>query len=93
MPRTKKAYDAPASDEWVQPVVEGYKLACCDCGLVHELDFRIHENGKIQFRARRNNRATSTMRYWKAKKREGLALYVGKETKRIINQAKLEEGG
>lgn len=25
---------------WVQPVMRGYKLACCDCGLVHLLEFR-----------------------------------------------------
>ena len=36
--------------EWVQPITEGYRMACCDCGLVHLMDFRIHE-GKIQFRA------------------------------------------
>lgn len=26
---------------WVKPVQEGYKMACCDCGLVHTMDFRI----------------------------------------------------
>lgn len=36
-------------------------MACCDCGLVHDMDFRIVE-GKIQFRARRNNRATGQLR-------------------------------
>ncbi len=25
---------------WSQPVMDGYKLACCDCGLVHDVDFR-----------------------------------------------------
>jgi len=55
------AYEEPGTDEWVQPVVEGYKMACCDCGLVHEMDFRI-ENGRIQFRVRRNNRATAGKR-------------------------------
>jgi hypothetical protein len=37
---------------WVQPVKRGYLLACCDCGLVHRMDFRI-ENGRVQFRAQR----------------------------------------
>jgi hypothetical protein len=47
--------------EWVQPVEEGYKMACCDCGLVHKMDFRIHE-GRVQFRAFRDNRATGQVR-------------------------------
>lgn len=37
---------------WVQPVMKGYLLSCCDCRLVHRLDFRIHK-GRIQFRAKR----------------------------------------
>ncbi len=36
--------------EWIQPVMEGYRMTCCDCGLVHLLDFRIVD-GKIQLRA------------------------------------------
>lgn len=56
----KKAKDG----EWLQPVRKGYKMACCDCGLVHTLDFRIHKN-RIQFRAFRNNRSTALMRRWR----------------------------
>lgn len=41
--------------EWVQPVRKGYLMQCCDCELVHSLDFRIvklpHGKTKIQFRA------------------------------------------
>lgn len=29
---------------WVVPKMKDYKMACCDCGLVHNLDFKI---GKI----------------------------------------------
>lgn len=43
--------------EWQQPVRKGYKLMCCDCGLVHTIDFRIIKS-KIQFRAYRNERST-----------------------------------
>jgi hypothetical protein len=25
---------------WIQPIMYGYKLACCDCGLVHTTEFR-----------------------------------------------------
>ena len=47
--------------EWAQPIQSGYKLSCCDCSLEHILDFRIR-NGRIQFRARRDNRATANKR-------------------------------
>lgn len=46
---------------WVQPVRKGYKLCCCDCGLVHDMDFRIKDN-RIQFRVARNNRSTAMVR-------------------------------
>jgi hypothetical protein len=26
--------------EWVQPIMNGYMMKCCDCGLVHEMQFR-----------------------------------------------------
>lgn len=54
-------YDEPQADEWVTPIRNGYKLGCCDCGLVHEIDFRVVKR-RIQFRVRRNNRSTAMMR-------------------------------
>lgn len=56
-----KRYDDVKAGQWVQPVRKDYKMACCDCGLVHVLDFRICR-GKIQFRAFRNNRSTAMIR-------------------------------
>lgn len=53
--------------DWVQPVVSGYRMSCCDCGLVHNMEFRLHE-GRIQFRASRHTRATAAMRTWKKRK-------------------------
>lgn len=46
---------------WVQPIRRGYKLACCDCGLVHDMDVRI-QKGRVQFRMARNNRSTGQVR-------------------------------
>lgn len=65
----------PNPDGWVSPRRTGYKMACCDCGLVHRLVFRIVPNDhgpgkKIQFRVERDNRATGQMRRWKGKKLE-----------------------
>lgn len=40
--------------EWQQPIRKNYLLQCCDCDLVHSLDFRLLKDGRgnfIQFRA------------------------------------------
>lgn len=54
-------YKTAQDGEWIQPIRKGYKFCCCDCNLVHKLDFRI-KNGRIQFRALRDNRATAQKR-------------------------------
>lgn len=44
--------------EWVQPVRRGYILECCDCGLIHRLNFRLAKRGNrnwIQFQAFRED--------------------------------------
>ena len=53
----RRVYDKPKPDEWVLPVAEGYQMECCDCGLVHTIDFRVVE-GRAQVRMRRDARAT-----------------------------------
>ena len=58
-------YDEPKEGEWIKPKRKGYKMACCDCGLVHRLDFKITKYGKghkIWFRAFRDNRSTGQIR-------------------------------
>lgn len=58
-------YYKPKAGEWVSPVHKGYKMACCDCGLVHNMDFRIVKRGRtqdVQFRVFRNNRSTAMKR-------------------------------
>lgn len=54
-------YEQPKAGQWVQPIRKGYKFSCCDCCLVHKLDFRIVK-GRVQFRVFRDNRATGQMR-------------------------------
>lgn len=49
------------SDGWISPVYKNYRLICCDCGLTHDFDFRIHK-GKIQIRIKRNDRSTALAR-------------------------------
>lgn len=47
--------------DWIQPIRTGYRMSCCDCGLVHEMAFRVYRC-RVQFRARRNARATAAVR-------------------------------
>ncbi len=54
-------YDNPKEGEWIQPIRKGYKFRCCDCGLVHNMDFRIRKR-RAQFRAFRNERSTGQIR-------------------------------
>lgn len=56
--------------DWFQPVPTGYKMSCCDCGLVHGVDFRIL-NGRVQLRVQRLNRSTAMKRRWMRRKTEG----------------------
>lgn len=48
--------------EWVQPKMKGYLMGCCDCGLVHAVDFKITGEKKIQFRASRARNHTARLR-------------------------------
>lgn len=38
------------------------KLACCDCGLVHNIGIAVEDNGNIGLAFERNVRATGQMR-------------------------------
>jgi len=46
---------------WITPVYKNFKIICCDCGLVHDVDFRVRA-GKVQFRVKRNNHSTANVR-------------------------------
>lgn len=51
--------------KWIQPHRRIYRIACCDCSLVHDMQFALEKRGKrawIFFRVRRNQRATGAMR-------------------------------
>lgn len=59
-------YPEAEEGEWITPQRRNWKLACCDCGLVHTLNFRLVKtlNGgnTIQFQVFRDNRATGQIR-------------------------------
>lgn len=47
--------------KWVKPV-QGFRFACCDCCLVHEMEFGRTSKRETIFRVRRHKRATAAMR-------------------------------
>lgn len=60
-------YNTVTDNRWVYPRHNGFRSACCDCGLVHSIDFRIVDGPRkgmksVKFRVYRNNRATAAMR-------------------------------
>lgn len=56
--------------EWQQPIQRGYLLGCCDCNLIHRVNFRVlnPKTGKlvrglkIQFQAERCRNLTKKFR-------------------------------
>lgn len=58
-------YPSIKNGEWVQPVRRGYRMACCDCGLVHVVNFKLIKCGRgniIRLQAFRDERATGQKR-------------------------------
>jgi hypothetical protein len=79
-------YEVPKEGDWVQPIRKGYKMRCCDCGLVHRLYFRIVGTGRgstIPFKVKRDNRATAACR----RKSLDLQFYAGERFVRAIGRA------
>lgn len=53
------------SSEWVQPKRKYYYMGCCDCGLVHKIEFALAKRGARNFillRAWRDEKATKRLR-------------------------------
>lgn len=51
--------------DWIKPHIghnPPYRIACCDCGLVHELEFAMDDEGELLYRARQNARSTAQRR-------------------------------
>lgn len=64
-------YEPQEAGKWIKPVKRGYRMACCDCGLVHRMDFDYVKDSigrvKIIFRAWRDDAETKKLRKRKAK--------------------------
>jgi hypothetical protein len=48
--------------EWTQIRAKGLQHSCCDCGLVHTMDFRVNMDGQLEFRAVRSSKDTAKRR-------------------------------
>jgi hypothetical protein len=60
---------SPFGDDWKD--CEDISLACCDCGLVHDIEFRRIQD-KIQWKIDRNDRSTGQIRRHMKRKKEGV---------------------
>jgi hypothetical protein len=55
-------YPRVTDGDWVRPFMKGYRMMCCDCGLVHVVNFRVRNwksGAKVEFQAVRHKRATA----------------------------------
>ncbi len=62
MTKKREPYYSVSDGEWIEVVLKGNKEQCCDCGLVHKVNYRINENGKIQYQVFRDERSTAALR-------------------------------
>ena len=54
-------YPQVYDNEWIVPVMKGWRLRCCSCDLIHVVDFKIVK-GAVMLRARVCKRATAAAR-------------------------------
>lgn len=47
---------------WEYPVHRQYKLCCCDCGIVHNMNFQINRQRQVGFQVQINRRSTAAVR-------------------------------
>jgi hypothetical protein len=51
----RSSYEVIEYGEWTRPRMRDFRAQCCDCGLIHRLDFRIVD---AKGRARPSSRST-----------------------------------
>jgi len=79
-----KLYPQRYDGEWITVKNGFHRFRCCDCGLVHQINFRARK-GKVEFQPFRDNRATGQSRRYKK-----IALKTG-ERKTSISRQKVKE--
>lgn len=58
----KSAYYHVTDGEWIEVAMKGNKEQCCDCGLVHKVNYRLNDKGRIEYQVFRDERATAAIR-------------------------------
>ena len=48
--------------DWYYPTKTSHKDMCCDCGLVHTVDYRVEKGSRLAVRVQRDSRATANAR-------------------------------
>lgn len=60
----RKIHDG--EEVFIKPIIEIERTVCCDCGLTHDVRYRVADDGRIGVTVWRNNRSTAqTRRYTK----------------------------
>lgn len=57
-----RGYYHVTNGEWITVPRRGFKEQCCDCGLVHKLNFKINAKGQIEIQTSRDERSTAAVR-------------------------------
>lgn len=60
-----RKYPVGKEGEIIQPVMKGYRMRCCDCKVVHVIDFFVVKCGrghKVRFKISRDARSTAASR-------------------------------
>lgn len=64
--KKEKLYPQAHDGDWIVVSWRGFKEQCCDCGLVHKLNFRIVKSGvdkgRVAVQVFRDARATAAVR-------------------------------
>jgi hypothetical protein len=62
MTRKKIIYYQVTDGEWMEVYFKGNKDQCCDCGLVHTVNYRLNDKGRIEVQSTRDERSTAALR-------------------------------
>ena len=68
----KEPVDAKGWSRWIQPRMDKYHMACCDCGLVHTIKFQVRQITSEDEQGVYSTRVGGFLVWFKAKRANGL---------------------
>jgi hypothetical protein len=80
----RSSYEVIDYGEWTRPRMRDFREQCCDCGLIHRLDFRIVDatKGRARPSSLQKGRAPPSSRSTKGSSRPSRRLHVEFRTRR-----------